>query len=102
MKGGAKNGNVREGVSRESFPGSPKKSMREVKAEVVDVFGISREDLEGRSRSRTLVMARKLFAARARVECGASMYEIGKMLGGRAHTTVKYYLDGFKKVKAGE
>lgn len=74
----------------------PSRSIRSVKMEVCGMFGITEEDLAGKSRSKTMVLARKMFAIRARRDAGASLTEIGKELGGRGHTVIMYYLSSFK------
>lgn len=82
------------------FPDSlagPRNNMVQLKREICSSFGISEADLTGRCRTKSLVMARKLFAARARIQCGASLNEIGAMLGGRDHTTIMHYLKMFKR-----
>lgn len=73
----------------------PARNMWEIKKDVCKNFGISIEDLEGRSRLRSLVMARKLFAFRARNEAYCSLSEIGILLGGRDHTSIMHYLKSF-------
>ena len=75
--------------------GIPTKTLWEIKKEVCQTFGISAEDLEGRSRLKSMVMARKVFSFRCRQEAFSSLEEIGVALGGRDHTSIMHYLRTF-------
>ena len=53
-------------------------------------FDIKVAALEGRSRSRTIARPRQIAMYLIREETGASLPQIGAMLGGRDHTTILY------------
>ncbi|NLG98239.1 MAG: chromosomal replication initiator protein DnaA [Chloroflexi bacterium] len=57
---------------------------------VADVFGITTEELLGRSRSREVALPRQIAMYLMREEVNASLPQIGEALGGRDHTTVMY------------
>ncbi len=54
------------------------------------VFGISREKLVGRDRSREVALPRQVAMYLMREIGGLSLPQIGEALGGRDHTTVLY------------
>jgi chromosomal replication initiator protein len=56
-------------------------------------FGVEREKLLGRDRSREFVLPRHVAMYLIREETNASLPEIGAALGGRDHTTVMYGCD---------
>ena len=60
---------------------------------VADVFGLSPDDLLGRSRSRDVALPRQVAMYLMREEVNASLPQIGEALGGRDHTTVMYACD---------
>jgi len=57
---------------------------------VADHFGVERTAFEGKSRSRTIARPRQVAMYLLREETGASLPQIGALLGGRDHTTVLY------------
>ncbi len=57
---------------------------------VADHFGIERTAFEGKSRSKAIARPRQVAMYLLREETGASLPQIGAMLGGRDHTTVLY------------
>ncbi len=57
---------------------------------VAGVFGISSEDLTGRSRTRDVALPRQVAMYIMREEANISLPQIGEALGGRDHTTVMY------------
>lgn len=61
------------------------------------VYGVSQEDIRGRSKSKILVTARKAFAYFANLN-GASFREIGKALGNRDNDTIIAYLGGIRGI----
>lgn len=63
---------------------------RQVLQAVANVFGLSPEDLLGRSRSRDVALPRQVAMYLMREEVNASLPQIGEALGGRDHTTVMY------------
>lgn len=58
--------------------------------ETADYFGVSVEDLESKSRTRTIVSARQIAMYLLRELTEMSLPKIGDVLGGRDHTTVMY------------
>ena len=59
-------------------------------------FGITYQDLRGARRLRSIVFARQIAMALCRSELGLSYPQIGRLFGGRDHTTVMH---GIKKVQ---
>ena len=57
---------------------------------VADHFGVSVTDLQGERRNRRVTWPRQIAMYLAREMAGASSPAIGRMLGGRDHTTVLY------------
>ena len=57
---------------------------------VAEVFGLSPDQLLGRSRSRDVALPRQVAMYLMREEVNASLPQIGEALGGRDHTTVMY------------
>lgn len=66
---------------------------RQVLMAVANVFGLSPEDLLGRSRSRDVALPRQVAMYLMREEMNVSLPQIGEALGGRDHTTVMYACD---------
>lgn len=73
------------------------KNRRLAPAIIIDTvatqFGIEREKLLGRDRSREIVLPRQVAMYLIREETNASLPEIGTAMGGRDHTTVMYGCD---------
>jgi chromosomal replication initiator protein len=73
------------------------KNRRIAPATIIDAvagqFGIEREKLLGRERSRDVVLPRQVAMYLIREETNASLPEIGNAMGGRDHTTVMYGCD---------
>jgi chromosomal replication initiator protein len=57
---------------------------------VCEYYGIETRVVQGRGRSRNIVVPRQVAMYLLREEVGCSLVEIGSMLGGRDHTTVMY------------
>lgn len=57
---------------------------------VAEHYRVEREDLTGRSRNKEVVLPRQMAMYVLREETGASLPQIGELLGGRDHTTVMY------------
>jgi chromosomal replication initiator protein len=72
------------------LPQRGKLEVRQVVKAVASVFGLSPEDLLGRSRSRDIALPRQVAMYLMREEVNASLPQIGEALGGRDHTTVMY------------
>ncbi len=64
--------------------------LQQVLQAVASVFGLSPEQLLGRSRSRDVALPRQVAMYLMREEVNASLPQIGEALGGRDHTTVMY------------
>jgi chromosomal replication initiator protein len=73
------------------------KNRRIAPAAIIDAvavqFGIEREKLLGRERSKDIVLPRQVAMYLIREETNASLPEIGNAMGGRDHTTVMYGCD---------
>lgn len=63
---------------------------------VASNFGVSHQDLTGRSRRREISLPRQVAMYLMREESGTSLVDIGRTLGGRDHTTI---LHGIEKVE---
>lgn len=63
---------------------------RHILEAVANVFGLSADDLLGRSRTREISLPRQVAMYMLREEANASLPQIGEVLGGRDHTTVMY------------
>jgi chromosomal replication initiator protein len=63
---------------------------QQVVSVVATTFGITREQLMGRDRSREVVLPRQVAMYLLREEANVSLPQIGEALGGRDHTTVMY------------
>ena len=61
--------------------------------EVAEFYGVDLRVLQGRGRSRNVVVPRQVAMYLLREETDASLVDIGKLLGGRDHTTVIYGCD---------
>ncbi len=62
----------------------------QILGQVAHYFGLEVAALRGRSRSRAIARPRQIAMYLIREETGESLPHIGKMLGGRDHTTVLY------------
>jgi chromosomal replication initiator protein len=58
--------------------------------EVADFYGVDLRAMQGRGRSRNIVVPRQVAMYLLREETDASLMDIGKLLGGRDHTTIIY------------
>ena len=56
--------------------------------EVADFYGVDLRSMQGRGRSRNIVVPRQVAMYLLREETDSSLMDIGQMLGGRDHTTV--------------
>ncbi len=63
---------------------------------VADFYGLSVEDIVGKSRSRKVARPRQMVMYLAREETDESLPQIGRALGDRDHTTVMY---GYEKIE---
>jgi chromosomal replication initiator protein len=60
---------------------------------VAQAFGISREKMQSKDRSREIALPRQVAMYLMREEANATLFQIGSSLGGRDHTTVMYACD---------
>ncbi len=58
--------------------------------EVAEFYGVDLRAMQGRGRSRNIVVPRQVAMYLLREETDSSLMDIGQMLGGRDHTTVIY------------
>jgi chromosomal replication initiator protein len=68
-------------------------SIEEVMTTVAAFYGVTRDELLGRSRSKEMVHPRQVVMYLAREELQITLPQIGEVLGGRDHTTVMYGVD---------
>ncbi|MBC8162895.1 MAG: chromosomal replication initiator protein DnaA [Roseiflexaceae bacterium] len=61
--------------------------------EVAEFYGIDLRALQGRGRSRNVVIPRQVIMYLLREETDSSLMDIGRFLGGRDHTTIIYGCD---------
>lgn len=64
--------------------------------QVANFYSVDLKLLQGRSRSRNIVVPRQVAMYLLREETDSSLVDIGQLLGGRDHTTVMY---GYEKVE---
>ena len=74
-------------------------NMKQIKKDVCNLFGITTEELEGRSRRKTYIAARMIFSVRAKDEAKASLREIGRELGNRAAAMILFYIRRYDNQK---
>lgn len=75
-------------IPRNAPPGT-----ENVMSAVAESFGISREQLQSKDRSREIALPRQVAMYLMREEANATLLQIGTSLGGRDHTTVMYACD---------
>ncbi len=68
-------------------------TVAQVLAAVAEFYNLELADLTGRSRNKEVVGPRQMAMYLLREETGASLPQIGELLGGRDHTTVMYAHD---------
>ncbi|HEX9076321.1 MAG TPA: chromosomal replication initiator protein DnaA [Anaerolineae bacterium] len=68
-------------------------TVDQVLAAVAEYYRVDIADLTGRSRNKEVVLPRQMAMYLLREETGASLPQIGELLGGRDHTTVMYAHD---------
>lgn len=78
-------------------PPSPKLSAQTVIEEAASFFGLSVDEVVGKNRVKQLVTARHAAMYILSKDLGLSLVEVGRLLGGRDHTTVMHAL---KKITA--
>ena len=85
--------NVLQDVIAPRTPPSPAKVIEAV----ARFYELPPEALKGRSRSKKVALPRQVAMYLLREEVGASLPQIGELLGGRDHTTV---LHGYEKIRS--
>jgi chromosomal replication initiator protein len=73
-------------------------SVEEIQQRVAEAFGISRAELVGSSRAATPLRARQIAIFLTRESTDLSLPQIGRLYGGRDHSTV---LNSLRRVEAG-
>jgi len=73
-------------------------TVEEIQRQVADAFGISRAELVGASRAATPLRARQVAILLTREATDLSLPQIGRLYGGRDHSTV---LNSLRRVEAG-
>jgi chromosomal replication initiator protein len=68
-------------------------SPERILSAVAQHYGLSQEELVGRSRRRAVSLPRQLCMYLVREEIGTSLPQIGELLGGRDHTTIIHGCD---------
>src|ERR1700761_471766 len=81
-----------------SSRGATATSVEEIQQQVAERFGISRAELIGTSRAATPLRARQVAIFLTRELTDLSLPQIGRLYGGRDHTTV---LNSLRRVEAG-
>ncbi len=79
------------------LPNRPDISPNEIIGTVAVYYGVSRDEICGKRRSRRVAEPRQIAMYLLREETHASLPQIGAELGGRDHTTVLY---GYERVRA--
>jgi len=82
-----------ENALADYLPAREERSPSDVVSAVSHFFGLSRDDLTGKSRSQDVVLPRQVAMYLLREEGSVSLPRIGQELGGRDHTTVMYACD---------
>jgi chromosomal replication initiator protein len=70
-------------------------SPEQIISAVAQYYGLSKEEMVGRSRRRAVSTPRQLCMYLIREETTTSLPQIGKLLGGRDHSTVSH---GYEKI----
>jgi chromosomal replication initiator protein len=87
-----------EEVIPKSSRGAEKPGVEEIQQRVASTFGISRAELVGSTRAATPVRARQVAIYLTREATDLSLPQIGRLYGGRDHSTV---LNSVRRVEAG-
>ena len=72
--------------------------MEEIQQQVATAFGISRAELVGSSRAAAPLRARQVAILLTRESTGLSLPQIGRLYGGRDHSTV---LNSLRRIEVG-
>ncbi len=80
-----------------SAPSRPRPAAEEIQSRVAESFGVSRAELVGTARAATPLRARQVAIYLTREKTDLSLPQIGRLFGGRDHTTV---LNSIRRVEA--
>jgi chromosomal replication initiator protein len=81
-----------------SSPPHPETPVEEIQQHVATAFGISRAELIGSSRAAGPLRARQVAILLTRESTGLSLPQIGRLYGGRDHSTV---LNSLRRIEVG-
>lgn len=88
-------------LQRPDTNGQAKKSTPEEVIETVcKYFSISKKNLLGSSRTRSLARPRQILMYLLRIELGLPLEEVGRLIGGRDHTTVMHAVEKVNTLKS--
>lgn len=79
--------------------GAPELSPERILAVCAEHFGLTVEDITGQSRRKERVFARQTAMALCRTLLGMSYPALGKVFGGKDHSTVLYSIRKFQKIQ---
>lgn len=81
-------------------PSLPKKMVkpREIMTSVASYFNLKLSDLTGSRRMKSIVVPRQILMYLLRIELKVPLMEIGRLLGGRDHTTIMHGVDKITKL----
>jgi chromosomal replication initiator protein len=82
----------------QSSPPRPETPVEEIQQHVATAFGISRAELIGSSRAAAPLRARQVAILLTRESTGLSLPQIGRLYGGRDHSTV---LNSLRRIEVG-
>lgn len=83
---GKQNGSSNNAIKRHVFP-------QEVVSAVAQYFAVGKRRLLGPNRSKPIATPRQILMYLLRVELGLPLQEVGRIVGGRDHTTVMYAVE---------
>ena len=93
LYGNQLNRSVAEGILDTLVPQRRPREATTVVQIVARYFSLTADDLQGRSRTKDIANARQLAMYLLREENGLSLLQIGELLGGRDHSTVRHGVD---------
>jgi chromosomal replication initiator protein len=93
LRGMPLNAEVTNAALADMLPHRTEVEPEQILSTVANVYGISKERMLGRDRSRQVAFPRQIAMYLLREEANISLPQIGETLGGRDHTTVMYGCD---------
>jgi len=93
LRGMAMTPQLIDGALADLLPHRTEVQPRQVIDTVANIYGLSKERMLGRERTRQVARPRQIAMYLLREEANLSLPQIGKVLGGRDHTTVMYGCD---------